>query len=1146
MERMGLQDGPLERLLASDARAVLLRGPAGCGKTALALDVYRRCAPPGEIPSAWLLAPNDATARALTRRLLASTEEGVLLHPHVMTFDSLSGRILTAASQTVRRIGGLRRRLLLRRIVRELHAAGQLPSLAPAVDTPGLIAALQRNVSELKRATADPEELARRVGSPQGPAGDVLKVYRAYQQALTDADACDADGQMWLARDFLQRSNTHTPDAPLANVGLPNLQTLIVDGFTDFTPTQLEILALLRPKLTRLIVTLPLGDDDDGRQRLWLWTNRTHTRLREALGDDMQELSLSSEMGWRGSVEMGWRGSVPPADKARNVAGRSPATPIHTISPLTKFADNVFRYDAVSDRPDGLEVIAAPGMEAEVQEVARRIKRLLLSGRAGSIAVLARDIEPYHPVIDRIFRQMNIPVRPAEKSLPETPVVQFCFAVVDLARPAGGAGLQQPFTFPNILRVLRNSYFRPEALGPFDAATVNHAEMVIRRGNVLAGRDACAQAVERLAQQAAATFDKNDNHDEDDESSPLPADEADLRQAGALLTALFDLSERSQTPAGLLALLDALHLPAAVRRQDSPIGAARDFRAIDAMRHAIVSLTDVLAMDSADDLDALREALADVSLPAPRGESVADVLGVLDARAMRWDHVFLLGCDEGLFPRRFTDSSLLGEADRRTWRDAGVRLDLRADLTAREMLLFYLAVSRAEKGLTISYRKSDAVGRPGAPGGFLQALVDAFGGFDALKSQGAYSSPPVGRFVPPPADITTKNEALALAVMGQFQRDVEGSPTALAWTKHNDAVRFARAILGIQTMQQRWTPGSCTRYDGRLSDPALLDELRRNIPAKAVFSAAQLSTYNQCPWRYFARFLLRLAPLESPQRELEAVRRGLFCHNILCATLSNLAESTGRPLEITQVEPEALLQTFDRAFEDQARQVELRQPVYPALWAIQREQMRTQLRDYLLSQHADAMFHPQCLRFELSFGQRKNLTGWMDPASRPEPVEVETPAGVIRLGGRIDRVDRVHTAAGEGLFVVDYKTGRLPGEKETVEGRNTQMPLYTAVVESLMGEKTLGGAFHSLKGEKPSFFAAVKVYRGNVKEDEKYVENRRLAMRAVGHAVEGMAAGRFDLLPNKGACDYCEYRRMCHFSPARDELRRATAGEAAR
>ncbi|MBN1943068.1 MAG: PD-(D/E)XK nuclease family protein [Phycisphaerae bacterium] len=1107
MEPTGRQDELieqlLEQLLAPDARAVLLYGPAGCGKTTAALEVYRRFAPEGEVPTARLLAPNDAAARDLTRRLLATTDRGVLLHPRAMTFADLAGRVLSAAGRPMRRIGGPRRRLLLRRIVRDLHTAGALRHLGSVVDTPGLITALQRNLSELKRATADPEELARRVGSSSGPAGDVLRVYQAYQQALNAANACDADGQLWLARDALR----DWPEEGLNALGFPNLRVLIVDGFTDFTPTQLEILALLRPGLERLIVTLPLGGEGDGRDRLWLWTRRTQDRLREALGDDPREIFL---------------------------AGHS------RENAFTELTGNVFRYDVIFPRPDGLEIIAAPGMEAEVREVARRVKRRLLSGRAPRVAVLARDIEPYRPVIERVFRRMHIPVRPAGQPLCDAPAVKFCFAVADLAQP-GRDGLRQPFAFRQILRVLRNSYFRPEAFGAFDATTVAVAEMIIRRGNVLAGRDACARAVERLAHRAIA--------DEDGEPldlGPLCADESALRSAGDLLSALFDLAEAARTPSGFLTMLEKLDLPAAIRRRDDPAGVARDLAALDALRQNMVSLADEFSTDSPADLEALRDALGEISLPAPRGESLVDVLDVLDARAPRWDHVFLLGCDEGQFPRRFSENSLLGEADRRAWRDAGVRLDLRGDLTAREMLLFYLAVSRAEKTLTISYRKSDAMGRPGAPGGFLQALVDGLGGFDALHADGALTSPPVGQFIPPAEQIAAESEALAAAVMGQFQREGQSSPAVLRWAEQNAAARLRRAVIGANVLRRRWAPGACGPFDGRLNDPVLLEELRRTVPAQTIFSAAQLSTYNQCPWRYFARYILNAAPLESPDRQLQAVDLGLFCHNVLCATLSGLAASRGRPLAITRIDADTLLDALDQAFQAEARQIEARRPVYPALWDIQRRQMRKQLREYLLAQQTDEVFQPECLRFELSFGRQKDPAEWMDPASRPEPVEVETPVGTIRLRGRIDRVDRVKTAAGEGLLVVDYKTGRLPGPKESLEGRNTQMPLYTAAAESLLGAPALGGAFHGLKENRKSFFSSVKVERGKLKEDKTYAENREQALAAVARAVEGIAAGQFDVSPAKDACRYCDYRRMCHFSPARDELRRVAAGGALR
>ena len=48
--------------------------------------------------------------------------------------------------------------------------------------------------------------------------------------------------------------------------------------------------------------------------------------------------------------------------------------------------------------------------------------------------------------------------------------------------------------------------------------------------------------------------------------------------------------------------------------------------------------------------------------------------------------------------------------------------------------------------------------------------------------------------------------------------------------------------------------------------------------------------------------------------------------------------------------------------------------------------------------------------FELAFGQELRDEGPHDPASRDEPVVLATPAGELRVRGRIDRVDRVATA----------------------------------------------------------------------------------------------------------------------------------------
>ena len=76
----------------------------------------------------------------------------------------------------------------------------------------------------------------------------------------------------------------------------------------------------------------------------------------------------------------------------------------------------------------------------------------------------------------------------------------------------------------------------------------------------------------------------------------------------------------------------------------------------------------------------IREALSLTTCPPERSESLVDFLDVLDARALRYDHVFLLGVTEGQFPQKLAESSLIRHSDRLFWRSGGVELDTRTDL----------------------------------------------------------------------------------------------------------------------------------------------------------------------------------------------------------------------------------------------------------------------------------------------------------------------------------------------------------------------------------------------------------------------------------------------------------------------------------
>ncbi len=1076
------EDVLVRRVLASASPAVVLVGPAACGKTtaAIALHEHFRAAGAGAL----LVAPNAPAAAQLRRRLLERSPAGVVVAPEVLTFDALAGRVLAAAGDDGRLLPTFRRRLLLRQILDDLHAGGRLGALGAVADTPGVIESLDRAIAELKRAAVEPDALARAVGRGSGRTHDLLTVYRLYQQRMRDARSYDIEGRMWQARDCLAAARGAPPP------GVADVGAVIVDGFTDFTPTQLEMLALLAGGGRRVAITLPGADD--GRDRLWHWTRRTLESIRAALGEGLEIIR----------VENG-----------------SPA-------PLAALTRRIFDHEAEPcGLPAGLAVIAAPNLEAEVSAVASRVKRRLLDGApAGSIAVLARPMGTYREPVERLFAEHDVPLASAPAALTDAPIVRHLLAV---------AALPREFAFRDVLRCIKSSYFLPAALGGYGGETVAAAETIIREGNVLAGRGAYAGAAERLARRAERPAFAGGEDAEDAEPTALSrAGAAMFRQAGEMLERLFDAAAGGD----LAVLAEKLQLRRAALAHGQDDLLARDLRALAALEAALRDCG-----EPAPPAAQLREALSAVTCPAARGESVVDVLDVLDARALRYGHVFLLGMSEGQFPLRPAEGALIAESDRLAWAGRGVGLASRSDLTAREMLLCYLATSRADRTLTVSYLATDPSGAPSAESSFLASLLAPAGGLDAPRVQAVTERIPPGRLLPAAKDLTSRRDAAIAAVAALFGAETDAGPAALAWAAAHAPDTVRRAAGGLWAQTRRLARGPCDEFDGRISEDDLLAGLGTRFGRGAAFSATQLNAYGQCPWQFFATVVLALEPLREPQRRLEAVARGIFCHNVLFDVMTRLRGAAGGAVRPAEVDGDRLEEALTEAVAAEAAKVEATQPPYPALWQLQRQQMQEELLGYLLAWRGGAEPSREAAHFELGFGPGGEAAGATDPASSPEPVAVDTAAGPVRVSGRIDRVDRLVADGEERLLVIDYKTGRLPSQADIDAGRNVQMYLYAEAAERLLGQPCLGGVFQQVRDGKERHFSALKPPRS---DHRSFEERRAAAAETVGRFVEGIRAGRFDLLPTHDCPSYCPFRQACQYARARAELKvPAASGE---
>ena len=1234
---------------------VLLAGPAGAGVRAFALEFYRRHVDGDGQGRCLMLVPNGITAQRMQRQLLDEARDasggrgaGVLLSPPIMTFAALAGRLLADAGRPAKLLSPAARHQRLRVIVRELAETGQLRALNPVADTPGIITVLDRHIAELKRAAVEPDDLARALThTPEPRQADLLEVYRRYQNHLLEHHLYDVEGHLWMARQLLDagtaRGEGVSPSRPagilsarggeddlLSSNGQPNgthnaggtpaprdvpalerITAVAVVGFTDLTPTQLRILGLLEPRVERLLVTLPHGRDT--RERLWRWTARTRNQLRAEFGPRLVEID------------------VPLAEP---------------VPPLAGLAATVFDLDAdphapPRDVPAGLTVIAAAGQEAEFAAVARRVKRLLADGAApGSVAVLARSLEDDADTLERVFAEHRIPIASHRQGLTQSPLVRF---VLDAAAVAG------EFAFRHVLRTIRNSYFRPRALGDFDERTVWVAETIIREGNVLRGRRTYGDAARRLAAAlGGADGDASESGGaENDDTATLAARLAalhvtpdELSQAAAMLEALFDACESATSPTGLLQLAERLELRQAVLDQypqtpttdhAAPNAAhiAADLRALATLDATLRELRDAgvspaLCVPSAEaEKDAksvslpdagrmpagragetpasrttpaaLREALSTVTIPAARGESLVDVLDVLDARALRYDHVFVTGIEEGAFPKPAREGAMIHEAHRAAWAKHGVVLDGRGDLNAREMLLFYLAVSRAKKTLTLSYPSSDAAGKLRLPSPFLDSLLAPLGGLAALKTRGQFVEIPAGQFVPPPEEIASPRDAFAASVLAlltpnddaETARGAGVSPARLAGilpasgegdcvsynvrasgthnggtpASHCTASSLDFLAAGMLALHRRWEAGTNGRFDGQIDHGDLLERLLQTVPDAMIFSASSLNTFGQCPWRFFASYLLRLQPLVVPQRQLEAVSAGTFCHNVLWRIMSELTSADSPPL--SQLDPPRVLASLESAVAAESARVESAGPPYPVLWRLQRDQLADTLREYLHRQLGDTL-ETRPLHCELAFGLTdKNTDTLLDPHSRREsvtlhlpgtpgrpgsdghPADTDLPGVTIRLRGKIDRIDRVAIGAAAGRLVVDYKTGPLPSHNDILHARNVQLPLYIEAAKTLLGNERqdddwLGGVFHRIGGDGQTRHIGRLTRRGrqyNIHEPAASPDQdpHHCLLQQITAHIHAMRHGQFHAQPRAKCPSYCHYRQICHVSPARSK-----------
>lgn len=1067
--------------------AHLYLAPAGHGKTAYVLERIRQARAADPLAPITVILPNQPQVDAFRRRL---SDGGGALGVNLGTFYNLYAEVLTWAGQPEPRLPEAVQYRLLRTIVLRLTDEGRLTYYAPLSDKPGFVTALRVLIEELKRTRIRRDDFRQAVHSLSRSDPRLLElseIYAAYQDWLLDNGWVDLEGQGWLAALALERQPN------LAR----HLHLLLVDGFDEFNPTQLEVLKFLSQRAAETIITLTGVSMFNVQRSTFNVQPQTRPVLRRftrALQAVSQALALEPEP--------------------------LPASPSPSIAPALAYLEaNLFEMQPRSisnlQSPTSVTFIETQNRAEEVRAALRWLKTCLV--RAGlqpnEAALIARDLTTYRPFIEEIAAEFGLTLHWREGlNLAANPAIAALLLLLALPLKTGADG---NWSRRPLIDAWRSPYFEHLIPGLTPAAA-DRLDTVARQGLVMQGLD---QWREALRVQTLKRSNVETPADEDfpppDHLTPAdatalqttfeafvthltPPPRATLRNFAAFVENLIgddpENVERSTLNVETVAssgLVNRVRAAPATRSRD--LAALRAFK--DVLR-GLVLTGSFFEQTTGDELMTYELFYAELAgavegatyyLPPPEPlEAAIPVLSVVNARGLSFRAVALIGLAEGDFPRAEREDILLREEDRPALRQAGLT-GLETRLRGDEISLFYQAVTRARETLLLCRPYLADDGQTWEPSPYWAEVRRLVADTPLLHLRP--EDPLPWSEVASPPELAG---ALALLNLADFELPPHWSSQATARLWHGALV--LRARLAVEPAGP---------FEGDLSD--LADRLALFYGPDHVWSASRLEAYGICPHHFWLGQDLVLEARQPPAEGYDIFILGSMYHEIL----EEVYRQTG-----SQADGEhllALLPAVAKKVFDEAPRAYGFRPT--ALWQMQRRELEQIMANTLVAL-AEATQNSTPLAQEQIFGMRDQ-----------PPLLVPRNGDEFRLRGFIDRVDQ--DAAGR-LCLIDYKSGSTPiTVRDLVEGRRLQIALYALAARDALALGEVADGFYWHIGSTRA--GSAKASSLKLADFEGGVEGALTT--ALAHAfnhIAGVRAGHFSPVPPPSGCpSHCPGASFC-------------------
>jgi len=783
---------------------------------------------------------------------------------------------------------------------------------------------------------------------------DISLIYAAYEATLR-GEYDDPDDDLTLLADKLHEHNFFGG------------KTVYIDSFYGYTPQEYEVLRYIIKQADAVYITSPVTGDDTSPH---LDTPRyTLSKLR------------------RIALENGGCGE--------DIVLENPVRYLHPE--LAHTASHLWDYGCApfdGEHSGAVTLTECPDIFSEAEFCAKDILRRVRGGaRYRDFVVAARDIDSYHGVVDAVFEKYGIPYFLSRKTnLCDLPLYKLILASLSIISRGWQAG--------DVITYLKTG------LTPFTPSECDTIEDYVTTWNISGRR----------------WTDENDwtlNPD------GYTADYTD--KALAKLNEVNRIRLLLREP--LIALGDDVScgdvkttvrdISAAVYRFTVELGIPDRLRETSNDENVLIwnSFCDTLdqlvnaAGDMPTDCEEYSQLFAMIAsdadfgrIPATMDEVTLGSANTLRPGTVR--HIYLIGANDGVFPRSTSDDKLLNDRERQLLGEIGIELEFGSDKrSSDELMYFHILASSASESLNVTYASSELNGKKLSRSSACERLIAIL---PELKVQKYEEFSPLRL-------IEGRNAAF------EYLRTLENTSAGDALREYYESSPDFRSRLASLDIPITDTKGNLSK-----------ETLGELYPSSLGLSQSRLDSFAQCAFSYCCKYTLGLG--ETKRAEFKGVDTGNFIHHVLEAVMSwyySLANAEKDELSDAELELFA-----DNIINNYTAKIFGRTQVTGRMNRLTDKLRRTSklLIRNLISEFSQSHFVPKRFEMPVKFGE--------DGAVPPLRIPLFDGSSAF-IYGIIDRTDVFRQGDDVYVRVVDYKTGAKDFSMSDIAlGINLQLLIY--------------------------------------------------------------------------------------------------------